>query len=260
MISIEEAQRRILELVSPLTDTETVRLQEAWGRVLAEDVSAPFDVPPLANSAMDGYAIRAQDTASRVALKVVAEVPAGTYHSREIGPGEAARIMTGAPLPPGTDTVIPQEKVERHGEYIHCSGPLPVGANVRLPGEDMRKGEKVLSKGTRIRPQEMGILSSLGFSTLSVFRQPRVALLSTGNEVVEPGAGRRPGQIYDSNRFSLWGLLQEMHLIPLDFGIVPDRKEELRERLLAASAQADAVLTSGGVSVGSYDLVYEVLA
>ncbi len=264
MFSIEEAQQRILNLVSPLQETERISIKEALGRVLAEEIYAPFDVPPLANSAMDGYAVRSEDTISAtdqdaVVLKVVAEVPAGSYYTGRIGPGEAARILTGAPLPAGVDAVIPQEKVKRKGEYIHFTMPLSRGRNVRPQGEDIQKGEKVLEKGTQIRPQEMGVLSSLGFTTLSVIRQPRVALLSTGNEIVEPGTERALGQIYDSNRFSLMGLLQAMHIIPIDLGIAPDRKEDLRARLLEGSAQADAVLTSGGVSVGSYDLMYDVL-
>jgi len=263
MFAFEEARQRVLEGVTPLADRESLAPWHTLGRILAEDIRAPFDIPSLPNSARDGYALRGSDLAAggTLHLRVVAEVPAGSYYEREIGAGEAVRILTGAPLPPGADTVVMQEHVERVGDFVDVPATaVKPGDNVRPRGEDVEADAVVLEQGTLIRPQEMGLLASLGLTRVWVTRCPRVAVLSTGNEVVEPGNPRGPAQIFDSNRYSLIGLLQLLGVEAVDIGIVGDDAGALRQAFLTASERADAILTSGGVSVGTYDLVKDVLA
>jgi molybdopterin molybdotransferase len=261
MIPVAEARTRILADVATVAPEETLPVARSLGRVLARDVLAPFDVPPADNSAVDGYAVRAADLSpsgpSRVRL--VADLAAGAVFQDRVEPRETLRIMTGAPMPDGTDTVVPQELSERAGDWIDLRAVEP-GANVRARGEDVRTGQIVLRAGAVLRPQDLGLVASLGFAEVRVHRRPRVALLSTGDEVVEPGHPRGPGQIYDANRYSLGGMVEGAGAEPLDLGIVPDVRELLRERLLQAARAADVVLTSGGVSVGDYDLVKSVLA
>jgi molybdopterin molybdotransferase len=262
MFSFEEARQRVLERVEPLAVREQLAVKGTLGRILADDVRAPFDIPPLANSARDGYALRGADLVSTgsVHLRVVAEVPAGQYCDTEIKAGETARIFTGAPLPPGADTVVMQEHVQRHDEVVEVpAGAVKAFDNVRPRGEDVETGAVVLERGTFIRPQEMGILASLGLTSVGVNKRPRVAVISTGNEVVEVGEARGPAQIFDSNRYSLIGLLEMLGAEAVDFGIIRDERDELRQAFRSASAQADAILTSGGVSVGAYDLVRDIL-
>lgn len=260
MISVKDAQAHILAQVGRAAPPEVVPVGSALGRVLAEDVRAALDVPPTDNSAVDGYAVRSGDIppAGRRELTVVADLPAGAVFDATLGPGEALRIMTGAPMPAGADTVYPQELVERSGRSVR----IPAGAagvNVRHRGEDVQAGTVVLSAGSVLRPQELGVAASLGMPQLFVRQKPRVAILSTGDEVAEPGDTRKPGQIFDSNRFSLHGLVEAAGGQPTDHGIVPDLYDVLHARLRAAAATADIVLTSGGVSVGDYDLVKAVL-
>jgi molybdopterin molybdotransferase len=262
MLSFEEARQQVLERVEPLSEREQLAVKAVLARVLAEDVRAPFDIPPLPNSARDGYALRSADLATDgpVRLRVVVEVPAGQYQETEIKAGEAARIFTGAPLPPGADTVVMQEHVQRYGEVLEVpAGVVRAYDNVRSRGEDVEAGDVVLESGTFIRPQEVGILASLGLTHAWVTRRPRVAVLSTGNEVVEAGQARGPAQIFDSNRHSLMALLEMMGVEAVDFGIIRDDREALRQAFVDASAQAHAILTSGGVSVGAYDLVRDIL-
>ena len=260
MIPVVEARARILADVATVAPEETLPVARGLGRVLAKDVRAPFDVPTADNSAVDGYAIRAADLdpGGRARVRVVADLPAGAVYEGGIGPREALRIMTGAPMPRGADTVVPQELSESAGDWVELRAVDP-GANVRSRGEDVRAGAVVLRAGSVLRPQDLGLVASLGFAEVRVHRRPRVALLSTGDEVVEPGQPRRAGQIYDANRFSLGGMVEGAGAEPLDLGIVPDVRERLRERLLQAAGAADVVLTSGGVSVGDYDFVKSVL-
>lgn len=260
MISVQEGQARILARVTTVTSPELVPVACALGRVLANDLRAPFDVPPADNSAVDGYAVGSPDIpgAGSATLHVIADLPAGSVFDGAVKPGQAVRIMTGAPMPTGTDSVVPQEEAERTGDHVRIP-PIARGANVRLCGEDVRSGAVVIGAGTVLRPQELGVAASLGFLLIPVRQKVRVAILSTGDELAEPGQPRRPGQIYDSNRFSLRGLVEAAGGVAIDFGIVPDRPEELRSRLLEAGGAAEIVLTSGGVSVGVYDLVKEVL-
>ena len=260
MISVRDAQAHILDRIKAKVQPELLPLAAALGRVLADDVRAEMDVPPTDNSAVDGYAVTSADipsTGTR-ALEVVAEVAAGSVFAGTLRPGQALRIMTGAPMPAGADTVYPQEVVERRGGSVTL-GPLAAGANTRHRGEDVQAGAVVLSAGGVLRPQEIGVAASLGLAQLFVRRKPRVAILSTGDEVAEPGSVRKPGQIYDSNRFSLRGLVEGAGASAVDDGIVPDQFDELHARLLRAAEHADVVLTSGGVSVGDYDLVKAVL-
>jgi molybdopterin molybdotransferase len=261
MISVRDGQERILAEIAEPTPPELVPLTRACGRVLADDVRAPFDVPPADNSAVDGYAVASAELPSdgRASLTVVADLPAGSVHEGTIASGQSVRIMTGAPIPHGTDTVYPQEVVERDGTTIRV-GPIAKGANVRLRGEDVRAGQSVVGAGTVLRPQEVGLIASLGQWQLLVHRRPRVAVLSTGDEVAEPGGPREPGQIYDANRFTLRGLIEQAASDVIDLGIVPDARDELAARLVDASRMADVVVSSGGVSVGDYDLVKDVLA
>jgi molybdopterin molybdotransferase len=260
MISVSDAQAHILDRITAPATPEFLPLAAALGRVLAADVRAEMDVPPTDNSAVDGYAVASADipAAGTRALQVVAEIAAGSVFAGVLGPGQALRIMTGAPMPAGADTVYPQEVVERDGGRVMV-GPLKPGVNTRRRGEDVQAGIVALAAGGVLRPQEIGVAASLGLAQLLVHRKPRVAILSTGDEVAEPGGERKPGQIYDSNRFSLRGLVEGAGAAAVDDGIVPDRFDELHARLLRASEHADVVLTSGGVSVGDYDLVKAVL-
>jgi molybdopterin molybdotransferase len=314
MISVQDAQNHLLSRVAAPLPPELVALPRAGGRVLAEDLRAPFDVPPADNSAVDGYAIASADIPARGAreLVVVAELAAGSVYAGRLEPGQALGIMTGAPMPAGADTVVPLEAVERlddcsssraasvspaspprgearvdssraasaspsRGEARVDSsraasaspsrgearviriGSIAKGANVRLRGEDVSAGTVVIEAGRVLRPQELGLLASLGLPQVLVRRRPRVAVLSTGDEVAEPGHPRRPGQIYDSNRFMLHGAIEQAGGAVVDLGIVPDDRAPLRETLLAASRAADVVISSGGVSVGAHDLVKQVL-
>jgi molybdopterin molybdotransferase len=261
MIPVAEARTRILADVATVALEETLPVARGLGRVLARDVHAPFDVPPADNSAVDGYAVRGSELAAghSTRVRVIADLPAGAIFAGSVGPRETLRIMTGAPMPAGADTVVPQELSEADGDWVELR-PVDRGANVRARGEDVRTGEVVLRAGAVLRPQDLGLLASLGFADVRVHGRPRVAILSTGDEVVEPGHPRGPGQIYDANRFSLGGMVAGAGADALDLGIVPDVREVLRERLLRAAESADVVLTSGGVSVGDYDLVKSVLA
>jgi molybdopterin molybdotransferase len=260
VISVADAQAHILEQVERVAAPEIVPVGAALGRVLAEDVRAALDVPPTDNSAVDGYAVRGSDipTTGTRDLSVVADLPAGAVFEATLASGEALRIMTGAPMPAGADTVYPQELVDRIGRTVRIPAAA-AGVNVRRRGEDVRAGAVVMRAGAVLRPQELGVAASLGLPQLLVRQRPRVAILSTGDEVSEPGSVRKPGQIFDSNRFSLRGLVEAAGAEPIDYGIVPDLYDVLHARLRVAAASADIVLSSGGVSVGDYDLVKAVL-
>ena len=269
MISVREGQERILAHITTATAPEIVSAPEALGRVLADILTAPFDVPPTDNSAVDGYAVSSADIPPEGTrdLTVVADLPAGSVYNGVLRAGEAVRIMTGAPMPAGADTVYPQEVVVRvepraGGETSAARvrvEPIDKGANVRMRGEDVETGAIVIEAGSVLRPQEIGVITSLGIWQVAVHRRPCVALLSTGDEIVEPGVPRAPGQIYDSNRFTLHGALRQCGADVVDLGIVRDARDELRDRLLQASRSVDFILTSGGVSVGTHDFVKDVL-
>ncbi len=260
-LTVEQARERILALVSPVTETRSLPLFEALGHVLAENVVSPVNVPPHRNSAMDGYAVRAADLPAEgtARLAVVGSAWAGRPWPGEVAPGQCVRIMTGAEVPAGADTVIMQEHTEREGdEIVIASGHQP-GQNVRQPGEDIRAGDTVLEAGQRLRAAELALLASLGVPEVMVHRKPKVAFFSTGDELVAPGGTLGPGQIYDSNRYAIYGMLRELGVELLDLGVIPDTREAVEQAFHDAAAQADAIVTSGGVSVGDADYVKETL-
>ncbi|HET8542560.1 MAG TPA: gephyrin-like molybdotransferase Glp [Anaeromyxobacter sp.] len=257
MPSFDEARRIILENVVRL-GAEVVPALDAVGRVVAEDVTAPSDLPRWDNSAMDGFALRAQDAAAPGGLRVSGYVPAGATPSGAVGAGTAVRILTGAPLPPGADTVVPVEHTEERDGTVRLLRPVAAGANVRRRGEDIRAGEAILPAGTVVGPAELSALASSSRLAVPVVRRARVAILSTGDELVEPGAPLAPGLIHDSNGWALAAAVRQAGAEPAILGIARDDREALR-RLLREGLAADALVTSAGVSVGDRDLVREVL-
>lgn len=260
-ISVAEAVGRIRDAVSPVAETERLPLREALDRVLAEDIRARFDVPPLANSAMDGYAVRSADipATGSVELEVIGTAWAGHPLETEVGPGQCARIMTGAIVPAGCDTIVVKERVEATDGRVRIPAPVVAGENVREAGEDIRAGTVVLAAGTRLGPAELGLLASQGIPAVEVRRRIRVAFFSTGDELRGLGEPLAPGQIYDSNRYTLFGMLRHVGAEIHDLGVVPDRRDATEETLRRAAAAADVVLTSGGVSAGEADYVTETL-
>ena len=260
MIPLEHARSRVLAGIEPFTP-ERVRLWHALGLVLAEDVVAPGDVPPFANSAMDGYAVRAADTERvPVVLPVVEDLAAGHVASAVLEAGTAIKIMTGAPLPEGADAVVPVEDTEQQGEAVRVLAPVVAGSSVREAGGDVRAGATVFTAGTRLTPPHLGVLSAVGVAAPLVRRRPRVGIMSTGDEVRPPETNRLlPGQIRDANRPLLGGLLADLGVETHDYGIVADDAGRLRATLRRAAAETDAVLTSGGVSMGDYDLVKQIV-
>jgi molybdopterin molybdotransferase len=260
-LSVEQALERILATVHVL-EPERVGLLEASGRVLAEAVVADRDIPPLANSAMDGYGVRGADVAQvPVRLRVAGEVAAGHVSEVRVGPGTAARIMTGAPLPAGADTVVRFEDTRRDSAWVEVLKATTTGTNVRPAGEDVRAGQVVLEPGTVLRPQEIGMLAAVGRVEVAVVRRPRVAILATGDEVVPPDRPPGPGQIRDANSYTVAAQVQRYGGVPLLLGVARDREELVQWGMREALAQgADFIITSGGVSVGDFDLVKQVLA
>jgi len=257
MLPLDEALARLLAAVQPLGLSEVLPTAEALGRVLSQDVVSLLDVPPADNSAMDGYAFCAADVQEPgTVLPVAQRVPAGVVGAAH-QPGTAARIFTGAQVPVGADTVLMQEQCEAvPGEGLGAVRFLSVpelGNAIRRRGEDVERGATVLSVGSRLDPAGLGLAASVGAAQLHVARRPRVALFSTGDELVMPGEPLRPGAIYNSNRFTLRGLLQGLGCEVLDLGIVPDRLDATRAALREAAARADLIITSGGVSVGEED-------
>ncbi len=251
-----EALDNLLNAARPVSATEPVAVTEALQRVLAAPLLSPVDVPPADNSAMDGYAINSADATDPgvIRLPVSQRIPAGVVGS-PLKPGTAARIFTGAPIPEGADTVIMQEMVTVDGDEMVFKGPCEPGRHVRAAAEDIAKGATILETGMRLRAQELGVAASIGYGELNVFRRIKVGVFFTGDELVEPGAPLGPGQIYDSNRYTIVGLLNTLGCEIVDLGIVGDTLEATRKALKAASGSADLVITSGGVSVGEEDYV-----
>jgi molybdopterin molybdotransferase len=255
LLSIEEALARLLDRARPITEMETVSTLRATGRVLAQAQGSTIDVPPLDNTSMDGYAVRAAECASGSArLRVAQRIPAGAV-GRPLAPRTAARIFTGAPIPEGADAVVMQEACSTDGADVIVKHVPRTGEWIRRRGEDIRAGSTILDAGARLRPQEIGLAASVGLATLPVVRKFRVALFSTGNELVMPGEPLPAGAIYNSNRFTLTGLLRTLGCEVEDLGIVPDTLEATRQALAKAAAVNDLILTSGGVSVGEEDHV-----
>ena len=260
LLSLDDVERLIGERVTPVTEIETVSLMEARGRVLGADVTAPIDLPPFDNSAVDGYAVRHADIGEgETTLAIVDRLTAGRAAARQIGAGEAIRIFTGAPMPQGADTVFMQEDVRtERGAVIVPSGLKP-GANRRLAGEDVARGAVALRAGRRLQPQDISMAAALGLQTLPVRRRVRVAIFSTGDEIVEPGATLPAAGLYDANRHLLGGLLARLDAEVSDLGILRDDPEKLAARLAAAAQHHDLVLTSGGVSTGEADHVRDAV-
>jgi molybdopterin molybdotransferase len=250
---VDEAIDELLGRVPALPPIEHLALNDALGRVLAEPLIAPFAVPAWDNSAMDGYALRAADLpADGGRLPLAGRIAAGDDASVQLPAGQAVRIFTGAPLPPGADTVVPQERCRVEGEAVWLPS-VRVGDHVRPQGEELQAGSRVLEAGQRLRPQELGVLASFGVSRVPVYRRLRVGLLSSGNELREPGEPLGPGQIYDANRYSLLGVLRSLGLDVHDYPILIDELAASRDALALAASEWDVLITSGGVSVGEED-------
>ncbi|MEW7976398.1 MAG: gephyrin-like molybdotransferase Glp [Candidatus Sedimenticola endophacoides] len=250
--SLEEALALLIGHARAVEETETVPLQAALGRVLAQPVVSQVTVPPWDNSAMDGYAVNSADLRGRTRLPVSQRIPAGAQ-GEPLRPGSAARIFTGAPLPPNADTVVIQEVCEADGDQVIIREPAQPGANIRRAGEDTRQGDQVIPQGTRLEPQHIGLAAAVGVARLSVRRRLRVTLFSSGDELVNPGQPLGPGQIYNSNEFTLRALLEALGCEVRTLGIVGDTFDATCEALREAAAGADLVMTSGGVSVGEED-------
>ena len=255
LIPVDEAISRVLDAATPVVETELIDIESSLNRVLAEDVISAINVPGYDNSAMDGYAVRSTECAEAgILFKVSQRIPAGRSGVK-LETGTAARIFTGAPLPEGADAVVMQELCQQQADSVIINASVMTGENIRRAGEDIEKGSVILKAGTRIRPQEQGLIASVGQVAINVRRKLKVATFFTGDELVEPGRVLAPGQIYNSNRYTLTGMLQSAGCEVIDLGIVPDTLEATLEVLKHAAASADLVLTSGGVSVGEEDYV-----
>jgi len=260
-LTVDQALAHILDQCTPVSGTESIALRAALERVLAEEVLSPVNVPAHTNSAMDGYALRADDLSDQgiSELRLVGTTLAGHPFDGTVGRGECVRVMTGSPIPGGADTVVMQEHVDVHADTIHINTNPARGENVRYAGEDLEQGAVVLERGTRIRPPSLGLLASVGRAEVVVHRRPRVAFFSTGDELRSVGQSLEPGQIYDSNRYTLYGMLKRLGVDILDMGVVRDDREAIEKAFNEAAATADVVITSGGVSVGDADFVKEML-
>ncbi|MEM8613109.1 MAG: gephyrin-like molybdotransferase Glp [Cyanobacteria bacterium P01_H01_bin.105] len=260
MVPANDAERLILDLVTPVSDIETVSLGNSLGRVLGQAICSQLDFPHWDNSAMDGYAVRYADLATApVTLKVVEEIPAGQVPQHALRSGEAARIFTGGLLPAGADTVVMQENTQREGQQVSVLVAPSAQAFVRKQGSFYRAGAELLGPGTKIGAAEIAVLAAAQCGSVPVYRRPRVAILSTGDELVDINQPLGPGQIVDSNRYALTALITESGAVPVPMGIVPDQKNATRQAVSEALSQADIVISSGGVSVGDYDYVDQIL-
>ena len=257
LLSFDEARQRIIDFVQPVTGSERLAIRAAQGRVLDEDVISPLNVPPYANSAMDGYAVVGSDLPVQgdTQLEIIGTSFAGEPFNGEVSAGQCVRIMTGAKMPGGANTVIMQEHVTRNDNHITINSGHRAGQNVRHPGEDIAEGESVLVSGKLIAAAELGLLASLGIAEVNVKRKLRVAFFSTGDELRAVGEILQEGQIYDSNRYTLYGMLHQLGVELIDMGVIPDDKAAIEKAFHDASSMADVIITSGGVSVGEADYV-----
>jgi molybdopterin molybdotransferase len=272
LLSVDQARERILSHFQPVT-TETLPLAGCTNRVLAEDILATTDLPPFDNSSMDGFAVRTADVSQATAesprsLRVVADIPAGSHPTISLSQGEAARIMTGAPVPPGADGVIPVEETSYHDRAAGAPPPdqvqvfksVKAGQNIRLRGMDLRSGETVLNKGRSLKPQDLGLLAMLGWAKVLVYRKPRVALFSSGDELLEVEAALQEGKIRDSNSYMLAALIEEAGAEVMRLGVAKDNHDSVRALLeKAVEHDVDLILSSAGVSVGAFDFVKHVI-
>jgi len=261
LLGVPQARARILESVGPVTAAETLPVREALGRVLAVEIVSPINVPSHTNSAMDGYAVRAADLPGDGMREF--RVPGTSWAGRPwlmpVEPGQAVQIMTGGMMPQGADTVVMQEQVERAGDVVRIGSGHRCGQNVRAAGEDIATGQQVFKAGRRLTAADIGVLASLGLAEVPVLRRLRVAFFSTGDELRPVGETLGPGEIYDSNRYTLYGMLSKLDVEINDMGVVRDTPGLIEQALLEAAADADAIITSGGVSVGEADFVKETL-
>lgn len=262
MIPVDEALDKILSNVLPL-GFEKVSLLDALGRVIAEDVYAKRNIPPLDNSGMDGYALRSEDVGSAsqdhpVRLVVIEDLPAGFISTKTVEQGKSIRIMTGAPIPKGADTVVPVEVTKQEDGFVLIFRGAGPGENIRKSGEDVRQGDRVISNGDRVRPAEVGMLASVGRSFVSVYQRPLVAILCTGDELVDVDGDLDGVKIISSNSYTLAAQVKDCGAIPLQLGIARDRKDEIEEKL-RQGIRADVLISSAGVSVGDYDFVKDVM-
>ena len=258
---VDKAREVIARFLSPVTATERVHVRAADGRVLAADVVSPLDVPAHDNSAMDGYAVRFADLKSdgEVTLRVAGSSFAGAPYAGSVAAGEAVRIMTGGVVPSGADTIVMQEHVKAADGRVTIGGGHRKGQNLRKAGEDLKGGAPALKRGQALRPAEIGLIASLGIAEVDVYRRLRVAFFSTGDELVSIGTAPKEGQIYDSNRYTIYGMLERLGCEVLDMGVVRDDPQLLEEAFERAAGASDVVITSGGVSVGEADFVKELL-
>ena len=259
LLPLSDALQGILDQLACCCDTEQVPLPHALGRVLAADIASPLSVPPFDNAAMDGYAVRLADLATGTPLIMAGKAFAGQPYQGEWPAGHCVRIMTGAPVPEGTDAVVMQEETRADGDKIAFLVPPIPGQNIRRRGEDIREGASVLSSGTRLTPRELPLLASLGIATMPVRRPLRVAIFSTGDELKPVGTPLAHGDIYDSNRYGVKAMLARLGCECLDLGIIPDDPAQLRAAFQQADREADALITTGGVSVGEADFTKQLL-
>lgn len=260
-LSVEQARRAILDRLAPVSGWERVSVRDALGRILVEDVLAPCNVPAHDNSAMDGYAVRHADlrTDGETGLTIVGTAFAGRPFSGMVGAGQAVRIMTGAPIPQGADTIVVQEAVRLEASRVIIPPGQDAFQNLRRAGEDLALGGVALPAGKRCGPVELGLIASLGLAEVVVYRRLRVTYLSTGDEIASIGRPLAPGEVYDSNRYTLFGVLTRLDCELLDLGVVRDEPHALEATLRDAAANSDVILTSGGVSVGEADFIREIL-
>ena len=258
LLPVDVALARIAEAITPISDIEWVPVRGALSRILAEDVISPVDVPNHTNSAMDGYALAASDLLA-ADLKVIGTAWAGSAYAGPVGSGECVRIMTGAVIPDRCDTVVMQEQAERIDDRIRLAAGQKPGQHVRRAGEDLAAGEIALVRGRCLLPSDLGMVASLGIGELAVLRKPRIAFFSNGDELRSIGETLALGDVYDSNRYTLHGMLTRLGVEFIDLGVIPDDRDRIRETFLRAAAIADVVITSAGASVGDADYVKEVL-
>ncbi|CAI8933753.1 molybdopterin molybdotransferase MoeA [Kosakonia quasisacchari] len=259
LLSLDTALSQMLSRISPLTESETLPLVACFGRVVAQDIISPLNVPGFDNSAMDGYAVRLAEVQSGNALPVAGKAFAGQPFDGEWPAGTCVRIMTGAPIPAGCDAVVMQEQTEQTDAGIRFTAEVRANQNIRRAGEDIQQGACVFAAGTRLTAAELPVIASLGIADVNVLRKVRVALFSTGDELQLPGQPLDDGQIYDTNRLSVHLMLSQLGYEVINLGIVPDNPQKLRDTFIAADSQADVVLSSGGVSVGEADYTKAIL-
>ncbi len=258
-LAFDEAAKRIFHMLTPLQAYEVVDIRTALNRTLFEAVASTIDVPAFTNSAMDGYAVRYSDVQAQTPLKIIGKSFAGKPFDGQVNAGEAVRIMTGASMPKGADTVIMQEHVATEGDKLRISGNHKVGQNIRKKGEDLQIGATALEKGRKLNAADIGLLASMGISQVKVTRRLRVAFFSTGDELKNLGESLQTGQIYDSNRYTSYCMLRQLSCETLDMGIVPDQPAAIEQAFKTAAQNADVLITSGGVSVGEADFVKTTL-